>query len=137
MLLKTFMVGKSHNHYERIRNLKLTHSLSVAPLYLLFKDHKGWTLDTGKPPPSRPVVSAGAGQNDHLSEIVSHLLEPVVKMRPNGMEMTSTGDLIHKMEGLNKLVIPVEDVNLSEVDEQMDELEAAELDLVDKHLEDQ
>ena len=51
MLLKTFMVRKSHNHYERIRNLMLTHSLSVAPLYLLFKDHKGWTLDTGTPPP--------------------------------------------------------------------------------------
>ena len=35
MLLKTFMVGKSHDHYERIRNLKITHSLSVAPLYIL------------------------------------------------------------------------------------------------------
>ena len=137
MLLKTFMVGKSHNHYERIRNLKLTHSLSVAPLYLLFKDHKGWTLDTGKPPPSRPVVSAGAGQNDHLSEIISHILEPVVKMLPNGMEMTSTGDLIHKMEGMSKLVIPVEEINLEEVDTQMDDLEATELELVDRHFEDQ
>ena len=45
MLLKTFLVGESHGHYERIRNLKITHSLSVAPLYLLFKDHKGWTLE--------------------------------------------------------------------------------------------
>ena len=90
MLLKTFLVGESHGHYERIRNLKLTHSLSVAPLYLLFKDHKGWTLETGKPPPSRPVVSAGSGQNDHLSEIISHILEPVIKMRPGGMEVTST-----------------------------------------------
>ena len=45
MLLKTFLVGESHGHFDRIRNLKLTHSLSVAPLYLLFKDHKGWTLE--------------------------------------------------------------------------------------------
>jgi hypothetical protein len=41
MLLKTFMVGKNHDHFGRIRNLKLKHSLSIAPLYLLFKDHKG------------------------------------------------------------------------------------------------
>ena len=98
MLLKTFLVGESHNHYERIRNLKLTHSLSVAPLYLLFKDHKGWTLETGTPPPSRPVVSAGSGQNDHLSEIISHVLEPIVKMRPGGMEVTSTGDFISRID---------------------------------------
>ena len=39
MLLKTFLVGQNHDHFERIRNLKLTHSLSIAPLYLLFKDH--------------------------------------------------------------------------------------------------
>ena len=82
MLLKTFLVGESHGHYERIRNLKITHSLSIAPLYLLFKGHMGWTLETGKPPPSRPVVSAGSGQNDHLSEIISNILEPVIKMRP-------------------------------------------------------
>ena len=59
--------------------------LSVAPLYLLFKDHKGWQINTGTPPPSRPVVSAGSGQNDHLSEIISHILEPIVKMNPGGM----------------------------------------------------
>ena len=56
-LLKTFMVGKRQNHYQRICSLKQTHSPSIAPQYLLFKD---WTLETGKPPPSRPVVSAGA-----------------------------------------------------------------------------
>ena len=120
MLLKTFMVGRSHDHYERIRNLKITHSMSVAPLYLLFKDHKGWTLETGKPPPSRPVVSAGAGQNDHLSEIVSHILEPIVKMRPGGMEVTSTGDFIARVEGINKLSLPLEEIDLEEVDKELD-----------------
>ena len=137
MLLKTFMVSKSQDHYQRIRNLKLTHSLSIAPLYLLFKDHKGWTLETGKPPPSRPVVSAGAGQNDHLSEIISHILEPIVKMRPNGMEVTSTGDLVSRIEGINMMVIPMEDVNLEEIDDQMDKMEAETLKEIDEHLENQ
>ena len=123
MLLKTFMVGNNHDHFERIRNLKLTHSLSIAPLYLLFKDHKGWTLETGKPPPSRPVVSAGAGQDDHLSEIISHILEPIVKMRPGGMEMTSTGAFIALVDSINEMVIPIEDINLDEVDYHLDSQE--------------
>ena len=85
MLIKIFNIGDAHNHYDRIRSLKLTMSLSVAPLYLLFKDHKGWSLETGTAPPSRPVVSAGSGQNDHLSEIISNILEPVVKTWKRGM----------------------------------------------------
>ena len=125
MLLKTFLVGESHGHYERIRNLKLTHSLSVAPLYLLFKDHKGWTLETGKPPPSRPVVSAGSGQNDHLAEIISHILEPVIKMRPGGMEVTSTGDFISRVDTINKTDIPIEEIDLEEIDEHL-EMQAKE-----------
>ena len=77
MILKTFNVGASWNHQARIRATKLTHSLSVAPLYLLYKDRKGWTVDTGGPPPTRPVASAGGGQDDHFSETVSQCLEPV------------------------------------------------------------
>ena len=139
MLLKTFMVGKLHEHYERIRNLKLTHSLSVAPLYLLFKDHKGWQINTGTPPPSRPVVSAGSGQNDHLSEIISHILEPIVKMNPGGMEMTSTGDFLALVDGINKMVIPYEDISLEEVDIHLDEQisKSINLDEVDNHLDTQ
>ena len=137
MLLKTFMVGRSHGHYERIRNLKITHSLSVAPLYLLFKDHKGWTLDTGKPPPSRPVVSAGSGQNDHLSEIVSHILEPIVKMRPGGMEVTSTGDFISRINGINEMIIPIEEIDLEEIDRKLEEQESEQLREIDEHLDGQ
>ena len=73
MMCKIFQIGASHKHQDRVRSLKVTLSLSVAPMYLLFKDHKGWSLETGTPPPLRPVVSAGGGQNDHLSEIVSFL----------------------------------------------------------------
>jgi hypothetical protein len=78
MLLKIFNIGKASKHIDKIRSLKLTLSLSVAPMYLLFKDHKGWSLETGTPPTSRPVVSAGGGQHDHMSEIISTILEPVV-----------------------------------------------------------
>ena len=116
----------------------MTHSLSVAPLYLLFKDHKGWQIDSGTPPPSRPVVSAGSGQNDHLSEIISHILEPIVNMNPGGMEMTSTGDFLALVDGINKMVIPYEDISLEEVDkhldEQISESDPISLDDVDNHL---
>ena len=67
MLLKIFNIGQAHKHIDRIRSLKLTLRVSVAPMYLLFKDHKGWSLETGTPPPSRPVVSAGGGQNDKMT----------------------------------------------------------------------
>ena len=85
MLLKTFMVGAQWGHEARHRATKITHSLSVAPLYLMFKDHKGWSVSLGGPPPTRPVASAGKGQNDHLSETVSQVLEPVANMYEGGM----------------------------------------------------
>ena len=49
-------------------------SESVAPLYLLIKDQKGWTEDSNAPPPSRPVCSGNRGFNKHLSELVSLIL---------------------------------------------------------------
>ena len=52
MLIKTFMVGSDQKHQSRIRALRINHSLSIAPLYLLFKDHKGWSLDTGTAAPA-------------------------------------------------------------------------------------
>ena len=122
MLLKTFMVGQHHDHYQRIRNIKITQSLSVAPLYILFKDHKGWTIETGKPPPAGPVVSAGAGQNDHLSEMISQILEPVVKMRPGGMEVTSTGDFISRVNKINEEELELEEIDLEQVDKHLNKL---------------
>ena len=58
-------------------NINITHTLSVAPLYLLYKDHKGWTVEMGGSPPSRPEASTGSGQNDNFSEVASIMLEPV------------------------------------------------------------
>ena len=118
-------MGDAHNHMGRIRSLKITLSLSVAPLYLLFKDHKGWTLETGKAPPSRPVVSAGSCQNDHLSEIILNVLEPIVKKWKGGMELESTGDMLAKINEINEKGVLIEDIDLESVDEELDEAERA------------
>ena len=91
-------------------------------MYLLFKDHKGWSLDTGTPPPSRQVVSAGGGQNDHMSEIISTILEPVVKTWKGSLEMESTGDLVSIVNDINEKEIPIqEEVDLELVDEHLKE----------------
>jgi hypothetical protein len=118
-------MGDAHNHMGRIRSLKITFSLSVAPLYLLFKDHKGWTLETGKAPPSRPVVSAGSCQNDHLSEIILNVLEPIVKTWKGGLELESTGDMLAKINEINEKGVLIEDIDLESVDEELDEAERA------------
>ena len=86
---------------------------------------------------SRPVVSAGAGQNDHLSKIVSHILEPVFKMMPRGMEVSSTGDFIHRMEEVNEMEIEIENIDLDEVDAGLEELDREILEAVDDHLDTQ
>ena len=124
MLLKTFMVGANWGHEGRHRATKITHSLSVAPLYLLFKDHKGWSVDMGTPPPTRPVASAGKGQNDHLSETVSQVLEPVANLYEGGMEVNSTQDLLSRIDELNDgKNLELENIDFSEVNRELDELE--------------
>ena len=54
------------------------------------------------------------------------------------MEMTSTGDFLALVDGINKMVIPYEDISLEEVDkhldEQLSETEVISLDEVDNHL---
>ena len=127
MLIKIFKIGDNHKHRDRVRSLKITLSISVAPMYLLFKDHKGWSLETGTAPPSRPVVSAGSGQNDHMSEVISNLLEPVVKTWKGGMEMESTGDMVSIVNEINDQEHELEDIDLEMVDKEIaDQEEAAD-----------
>jgi hypothetical protein len=123
MLCKVFTIGEAHKHLDRIRSLKITMSLSVAPLYLLFKDHKGWSLETGGPPPSRPVISAGGGQNDHMSEIISHVLEPVVKTMTGGLEQESSSDMMALMNEINDENHEIEDIDLESVDKELEDQE--------------
>ena len=74
---------------------------NVAHLRLLIKDHKGWTEDSGRPPPSHPVCAGNDGGNRHISEIVSLILEPVA-CESNGNDIDSTGDMLSKIKKLNE-----------------------------------
>jgi hypothetical protein len=94
MLCKIFQIGDAHNHKDRVRSLKITPSLSMAPMYLLFKDHKGWFLETGTPPQTRPVVKTWSG----------------------GREKESTGDVLAMIDEINEQEIELEDVDLEKVD---------------------
>ena len=54
---KIFGIGSNWEHTDRVASSMTENSESVAPLYLLIKDQKGWTEDSNAPPPSRPVCS--------------------------------------------------------------------------------
>ena len=101
MLIKTFKIGHNWDHGARIRESTMGESLSVCPLSLLFKDHKGWTLDSGTVPPTRPVVGGHVGLNLHISEIVSDILDPVVATYQGGHEVISTEDMVARGEIIN------------------------------------
>ena len=78
MILKIFKVGKYWDHSQRIRETTMGEGLSIGPLSLLFKDHKGWSPTEGTAPPTRPVVGGHLGVNLHISELVSEIIDPVV-----------------------------------------------------------
>ena len=86
---------------ERVTNSLHDASESIAPLYLLIKDHKGWREDQRTPPPSRPVCSGLRGFNKHLSEFISLILEPIAHAS-GGAEVNSTGALLDRINKLNK-----------------------------------
>ena len=97
MLIKTFKIGEGWDHVERMRETMINNSLAVCPLYLLFKDHKGWDQSKGPVPPTRPVASGNRGMNLHLSEILSEILEPVADRVENSCEVISTEDMVARM----------------------------------------
>ena len=102
MLIKFFKIGKYWEHSPRIRETTMGEGLSICPLSLLFKDHKGWRSDSGTVPPTRPVVGGHLGVNMHLSEIVSDVLDPVVGTYKGGMEIISTEDLLARIDIINE-----------------------------------
>ena len=109
-----FKIGENWNHSERISHSMTDRSEAVAPLYLLIKDHKGWKETDSKPPPSRPVCSGNGGTNKHLSEIVSYVLEPL-SHAAKGSEIDSTGELLEKVEKLNKRLMKNEGTKVEEM----------------------
>ena len=101
MMIKTFRIGNNWDHGQRVRETTMGEGLSICPMSLLFKDHKGWSADTGTVPPTRPVVGGHLGLNMHLSELVSDILDPVVSNYDGGKEIISTEDGIARIEILN------------------------------------
>ena len=96
-LIKTFKIGEGWDHVERMRETMINNSLAVCPLYLLYKDHKGWDVSKGPVPPTRPVASGNRGMNLHLSEILSDILEPVADGVKDSCEVISTEDMVARM----------------------------------------
>ena len=97
MLMKIFKIGAEWGHTERFRETMLTNSLSVCPLYLLYKDHKGRDLSKGPVPPTRPVASGNRGMNMNMSEILSDILEPIADGVEDSYEVISTEDMVARM----------------------------------------
>ena len=101
MLIKTFKIGHYWEHGGRIRETTMGEGASICPLSLLFKDHKGWSAESGTAPPTRPVVGGHLGINMHLSEIISDILDPVVATYEGGKEIISTEDMVARVVRLN------------------------------------
>ena len=101
MMTKIFKIGKSWNHQDRVRETLMGESMSVCPVSLLYKDHKGWVPGGGSKPPTRPVAGGHLGINLHISEVVSDILDPVVELVEGGKEIISTEDMVAKVEMLN------------------------------------
>ena len=97
MLIKFFKLGAEWGQSDRMRETMLNSSLSLCPMYLLYKDHKGWTWEKGPVPPTRPVASGNRGMNIHLSEIISEVLEPVADEMDGKNEVISTEDMVAKL----------------------------------------
>ena len=102
MLCKVFKIGQSWNHEDRIREKMLGEGLTVCPVSLLYKDHKGWDNKSGTVPPTRHVAGGHLGMNLHMSEIISDILEPLVETIKGGVEVISTEDLLARIEELNQ-----------------------------------
>ena len=100
-LQKIFGIGASWGHEDRLSNSMTDRGEVVAPLYLLVKDHKGWSPEDGTPPPSRPVCSGNRGFSRHISELLSLILEPLGHAA-GGSDIDSTGGLLAKIKDLNE-----------------------------------
>ena len=102
MLIKFFRLGQGWNQVRRVRETMLTGSQSICPLYLTFKDHKGWSASSGKPPPTRPIAGGNVGLNLSLSKIVSEVCEALALHAEDSKEIISTEDMIARIKGLNE-----------------------------------
>ena len=76
----------------------LNKSMSVCPMYLTYKDHKGWDAKEGTPAPTRPICGGNTGMNIHISEALSEFIEPMVDAYEGGSEVISSEDYMAHVE---------------------------------------
>ena len=76
-------------------------SLALCPMYLTYKDHKGWKGEDNSAPPTRPIAGGNCGMNIHISEVLSEIIEPMVDAYEGGQEIISTEDCKARIEILN------------------------------------
>ena len=69
--------------------------------WIFAKCHKGWTWQSGKPPPTRPVAGGNQGMNFPLSELVSWVVEPEANVMVGSGEPVSGEDLKSKVNVIN------------------------------------
>ena len=101
-LKESTQVGSNWQHEDRMAKNLSDKGEQVCQITLLIKDHKSWTEDSGKPVPSRPVISGNSGLNCHLSEMISMIIDPLA-YEHNGNEVDSTDDMLDKLKVLTLL----------------------------------
>ena len=89
------------NQKDRSDTNLLNYGLATCPMTLMVKDHKTWSVESGKPPPTRSIMGGNVGGNKGLSEFMSLVLEPVAK-KMDSMETNATNGLLSVIEELNK-----------------------------------
>ena len=82
-----------------LKNLTVA-GLDLPEMSLLIKDHKSWSFDSGKPVPTRPVLSGNCAINTHLSEMISEIIEPVA-LQYNGAEVQSSEEMLAHIDMIN------------------------------------
>ena len=86
-----FWLRKIYRYCEKTNPDRMNTNLIVADndlpeMAILIKDHKEWSFDSNKPPPSRPIVSGNSTINTHLSEFISEIVESLA-LESDGAEI--------------------------------------------------
>ena len=94
-LLKVFEVGKdgSNGSRDRIVKASVTNDTNPPPVSFLWKTHKVYTEE----PPTRPVCDASMGPISRTSEILTKILNPLIKVRDNPDDCDSTEGMLRAM----------------------------------------
>ena len=93
-------MGTAWGHEDRVKEVLVTNTCNVAPMYLLTKDHE--VVKPGQLPASRPVVSSREGMSYPFSNIISDVIEPLASNIPENSDVVSTEDLLSKIDRLNE-----------------------------------